>query len=548
MQKGLESVFDSYKANLATLTGAMQKANNVVAQKKSDKAKTEAIDYANSEISVLNDSINLKVSKNEISSSINIEPQSVKIHTSKLLLSGDAGNKCQNPSFTDGDADWYGGIKVVTNIGNQSKYWGKTTANTYHFYGDEFNVTVGDVLYLGCHCKADSSGGNGGFDLGIRVTTSTGSQQFITVDRAYSTSISWIEKKVTIPEGATSARLYVYSKNSSIWYFTNVSLRNAVNTELIVDGAIKAKHMIADEFRSMYNTSSGMSRLDGTSLEFVDGNNAKFSSFKQEKLNFFNWNKGYIGSLTRSHLAYPEANKEGTVQLSGQYGYFHDFGYNTGLSNENYDITDTTYTPLMRLQYRQSNNASPGVHVMNYPLFVNSELNMLNKSLKLDGTNKNRIISENGIVKLGCQNQLVIGQDTGRGIHQHFSYVTPNTSGFSSYGINIGCWLDMQWNTIWNASYANSYSDANTRTYKETRMVEGIHKQIRVPIKANILNGSCKIDIPNAFKDIMKEYTVVGLTKYGKGDIWVSREEKDYFIVESDSDMKFSLDLVIIKH
>lgn len=548
MQKGLESVFDNYKANLATLTGAMQKANNVVAQKKSDKAKTEAIDYANSEISVLNDSINLKVSKNEISSSINIEPQSVKIHTSKLLLGGDAGNKCQNPSFTDGDADWYGGIKVVTNIGNQSKYWGKTTANTYHFYGDEFNVTVGDVLYLGCHCKADSSGGSGGFDLGIRVTTSTGSQQFITVDRAYSTSISWIEKKITIPEGATSARLYAYSKNSSIWYFTNVSLRNAVNTELIVDGAIKAKHMIADEFRSMYNTSSGMSRLDGNSLEFVDGNNAKFSSFKQEKLNFFNWNKGYIGSLTRSHLGYPETNKEGTVQLSGQYGYFHDFGFNTGLANENYNITNTSYTPLMRLQYRQSNNASPGIHVMNYPLFVNSELNMLNKSLKLDGTNKNRIISENGLVKLGCQNQLVIGQDTGYGIHQHFSYVTPNTSGFSSYGINIGCWLDMQWNTIWNANYANSYSDASTRTYKETRMVEGIHKQIRVPIKANIVNGSCKIDIPNAFRGIMKEYTVVGLTKYGKGDIWVSREEKDYFIVESDSDMKFSLDLVIIKH
>ena len=120
MQKGLESVFDSYKANLATLTGAMQKANNVVAQKKSDKAKTEAIDYANSEISVLNDSINLKVSKNEISSSKNNEPQSVKKHTSKLLLSGDAGNKCQNPSFTDGDADWYGGIKVFTNIGKKT--------------------------------------------------------------------------------------------------------------------------------------------------------------------------------------------------------------------------------------------------------------------------------------------------------------------------------------------------------------------------------------------------------------------------------------------
>ena len=201
----------------------------------------------------------------------------------------------------------------------------------------------------------------------------------------------------------------------------------------------------------------------------------------------------------------------------------------------------------MRIQYRQSNNASQGDHVMNYPLFVNSELNMLNKSLKLDGTNKNRIISENGIVKLGCQNQLVIGQDTGAGIHQHFSYVTPNTSGFSSYGINIGCWLDMQWNTIWNANYANSYLDSTAKTYKETSMIEGVHKQIRIPVKANILNGNCKINIPNAFRGIMKDYLVVGLTKYGKGDIWVDEEFEDYFIVKADNDIKFSLDIVINK-
>jgi hypothetical protein len=298
----------------------------------------------------------------------------------------------------------------------------------------------------------------------------------------------------------------------------------------------------------MFNGASGMSKLDYNSLEFVDGNNAKFASFKQDKLNLFNWNKGYIGSLTRSHMPYPETEKEGTVQLSGQYGYFHEFAYNSGLSSERYDISNTSYTTLMKIQYRQSNNASPGVHVMNYPLFVNSELNMLNKSLKLDGTNKNRIISENGIVKLGCQNQLVIGQDTGNGIHQHFSYVTPNTSGFSSHGINIGCWLDMQWNTIWNANYANSYSDTNTRTYKETSMIEGIHKQIRVPIKSNIVNGRCRIDVPSAFKNVMKDYIVTGLTKYGKGDIWIDEEYGTYFIVKADNDIKFSLDLIINKH
>jgi hypothetical protein len=290
-----------------------------------------------------------------------------------------------------------------------------------------------------------------------------------------------------------------------------------------------------------------MVKINNNGLSFVDKNSAIYAGFNREKLNFYNWNNGYIGSLTRSHMSSPETDKEGTVQLSGQHGYFHEFAYNSGLSSERYDISNTSYTTLMKIQYRQSNNASPGVHVMNYPLFVNSELNMLNKSLKLDGTNKNRIISENGIVKLGCQNQLVIGQDTGYGIHQHFSYVTPNTSGFSSYGINIGCWLDMQWNTIWNANYANSYLDSNAKTYKETHMVEGIHKQIRVPVKANIVNGSCKIDIPNAFKSVMKDYIVTGLTKYGKGDIWIDEEYDTYFIVKADSDIKFSLDIVINK-
>ena len=492
-----------------------------------------------------NGKIEMKVAKGELVSSINVEPQGIKINTSKLLLDGDAGNKCQNPSFNAGDSDWHGGITVVNGVGSEAKYWGRTLTDTYHFYGDEFNVTVGDTMYMGCHCKTYS--GTGSFDLGLRIRTTTG-EQYFTIDKAYTSYVTWIENKITIPSNAISARLYVYSKNGSRWDFSNVMLRNAVNTELIVDGAIKAKHIEAEEFRGMFNGASGMSKLDYNSLEFVDGNNAKFASFKQDKLNLFNWNKGYIGSLTRSHLAYPETSKEGTVQLSGQYGYFHDFGYNTSLSSENYDISSTNYTPLMRIQYRQSNNASPGVHIVNYPMFIGSELNMLNKSLKLDGTNKNRIISENGIVKLGCQNQLVIGQDTGYGIHQHFSYVTPNTAGFSSYGINIGCWLDMQWNTIWNANYANSYSDISTRTYKETSMIEGTHKQIRVPIKANIINGSCKIDIPKAFTNCMKNYIVVGLTKYGKGDIWIYEEFENYFIVKADNDIKFTLDIVINKY
>ena len=546
MRRSLNSLFDVYKEKLSSLASAMQNANNKIAQVKSDKAKDEAVDYAKSEIKILDEKISLKVEKGNLISSINLEPDNIKIHANKLSLTGDAGNKCQNPSFQGySDSDWYGGITVVPNIGSEAQYWGRTVVNGFHWYGDEFNVIVGDTYYIGCHCKTYS--GSGYIDMGIRVKTTTG-ETYLLCTTYTTSSVKWIENKVTIPTNAISARIYVNAKNSTRWDFSNVLVRNAINSELIVDGAIKASHIEAEEFQTMFNSASNsMVKINNNGLSFADKNSAIYAGFNREKLNFYNWNNGYIGSLTRSHMSSPETDKEGTVQLSGQHGYFHEFAYNTSLSNENYNISNTSYTTLMKIQYRQSNNASPGVHVMNYPLFVNSELNMLNKSLKLDGTNKNRIISENGIVKLGCQNQLVIGQDTGYGIHQHFSYVTPNTTGFSSYGINIGCWLDMQGNTIWNAKYANSYLDSNAKTYKETHMIEGLHKQIRVPVKANIVNGRCRVDIPNAFKNVMKDYIVVGLTKYGKGDIWIDEEYDTYFIVKADKDIKFSLDIVINK-
>ena len=92
--------------------------------------------------------------------------------------------------------------------------------------------------------------------------------------------------------------------------------------------------------------------------------------------------------------------------------------------------------------------------------------------------------------------------------------------------------LNFEWSGyIYNTSIQNTYSDVQSRSFKETSTMEGIHSQIRVPINSKITDGSCKINIPSAFKDIMKDYIVPGLTNYGNGDIWVSREEEDYLIV-----------------
>ena len=70
MRRSLNSLFDVYKEKLSSLAGAMQNANNKIAQVKSNKAKDEAVEYTQSQIEVLNESISLKVEKSEVDKAV----------------------------------------------------------------------------------------------------------------------------------------------------------------------------------------------------------------------------------------------------------------------------------------------------------------------------------------------------------------------------------------------------------------------------------------------------------------------------------------------
>ena len=70
MRRSLNSLFDVYKEKLSSLAGAMQNANNKIAQVKSDKAKDEAVEYTQSQIEVLSESISLKVEKSEVDKAV----------------------------------------------------------------------------------------------------------------------------------------------------------------------------------------------------------------------------------------------------------------------------------------------------------------------------------------------------------------------------------------------------------------------------------------------------------------------------------------------
>ena len=53
------------------------------------------------------------------------------------------------------------------------------------------------------------------------------------------------------------------------------------------------------------------------------------------------------------------------------------------------------------------------------------------------------------------------------------------------------------------------------------------------------MDGSCIVEIPNDIKYSISRYDV-NIIKYGRGDIWVYERTHDYFIVESENDIKFT--------
>jgi hypothetical protein len=59
-------------------------------------------------------------------------------------------------------------------------------------------------------------------------------------------------------------------------------------------------------------------------------------------------------------------------------------------------------------------------------------------------------------------------------------------------------------------------------------------------------DGQVKIDLPIFFQNETSNYHVF-ISKYGRGDIWVSERNAKYFIVESDNDISFSYEIKIVK-
>ncbi len=104
---------------------------------------------------------------------------------------------------------------------------------------------------------------------------------------------------------------------------------------------------------------------------------------------------------------------------------------------------------------------------------------------------------------------------------------TLTKSGFSVYGGTKNAVISTE-----------TYGDICYSAYEMSEVLLGDIGENRV------INGRVEIPIHQAFKESVdiSNYHVF-LTKYGKGDIWVSERTEEYFVVEGDNDVSFSWEI-----
>ena len=119
---------------------------------------------------------------------------------------------------------------------------------------------------------------------------------------------------------------------------------------------------------------------------------------------------------------------------------------------------------------------------------------------------------------------------------------------YDSVGVRHEAWGNWNFNgwTISNVNVSKSLNDITSPVGSKNRVltreaypIYSPNQIIQVRGEEFTSNGMCIIEIPDDIKYSIEKYDV-NIIKYGKGDIWVSERTYDYFVVESENDIRFT--------
>ncbi|HFJ9354427.1 phage tail spike protein [Bacillus cereus] len=182
------------------------------------------------------------------------------------------------------------------------------------------------------------------------------------------------------------------------------------------------------------------------------------------------------------------------------------------------------------------------LHVYSGGISFNEDGTYLKGGIRKDATNKLLISNE------GKTQFMYKEGDT--------SYVLIELSTWDR--INFWKTLDMNGYSIINADIRSTLTNVNAASLSTYSLdtSEPIEKEMFAPLNSNetythvgngsTVDGYTRIDLPDFLQYETENYHVF-LSKYGRGDIWVSNRTETYFTIESDRDIDFSYEIKIVK-
>jgi len=109
--------------------------------------------------------------------------------------------------------------------------------------------------------------------------------------------------------------------------------------------------------------------------------------------------------------------------------------------------------------------------------------------------------------------------------------------------------INMRNNTLSNANFQNCTSNyALTNAFTRKTTIDSALKSYTESTRylysnMKFKNNKLTLSIPNVYKSF--PYTIASIVKLGRGDVWVSEQHEDYFILESDSDISVNVEIDI---
>ena len=333
-------------------------------------------------------------------------------------------------------------------------------------------------------------------------------------DEVYSGSTIIDANGVTINNGA----LTVKNKSGS------TVLSGDSNGNLIFNGT--AKSQSGDKWVGL--DAGGITFQDSQKTEQVLRVGTSYFSSNRD-LNGANFSLAQYGDFIRfSHIAKPDLTN-GWSSSDAQYNFFDCWSSDQANGNTKFKKGINVYAPMYinnRIKFNYQGST----------LFTNDILPATWNTV----TGLLGVYGDNGAI-LGYQNgnnlnaRIVVTEEAHPGTGDNIrSWGNWNCSGYTVH------------NGTFSGNHVNSYANTYTRTSAQTHCIEAEQKQVRVNFEdVQITEGKAILNLPRKYTGIHSGYIVSSIVKKGRGDVWVSEESENRFILEGTDDIKVNVEVVI---